>query len=225
MKRFAFCLGLMSFVLIITGCNVFPYIEQPTEVVFKTPTETPPALTATISLPTATLPPALSPTATIEPTEEPTAPIPIWSPAYTLQEGNPITLPNFNNPDAGCMWLGAAGQVFNTEGLEMLGITVVLGDSQNPNEKPLEGKTGDALAYGLGGYEIQFGENPLESGDRFWIQLLDPDGEPLTERIFFETYDDCNQNLILINFVPQPAANPEESAPTAELSQTPPAYP
>jgi hypothetical protein len=32
------------------------------------------------------------------------------------------------------------------------------------------------------------------------VQLFDQSMAPLSERVFFDTYDDCSQNLILINF-------------------------
>jgi len=32
------------------------------------------------------------------------------------------------------------------------------------------------------------------------VQLLDQAGAPLSEKIYFETFEDCNRNLVFINF-------------------------
>ena len=229
MKRQIPLFILTLFALLVSGCEVFPYVmpstPEPPEV-FEEATALP-----TDRPPTATLIPSPTPTQTLEEIsestpepalEEPAEPTLILDPVYTLQEGSPAALPNFNHPEDGCEWLGVAGQVFDEEGLEVIGLTVLVGDSNKPNDAPLEGITGDVLAYGLGGYEIQMAAEALESSERYWIQVLNPDGTPLTIRHSFNTYQDCEQNLILINFVPL-----DESAVKDALTPTPtiPAYP
>jgi len=181
------------------------------------PTPQAPTAEPTSPPPTATLIPSATPTLTATPEE--TAE-PVESPSYTLQEGSPVTLPNFNHPEAGCDWLGVAGQVFDEEEGEVLGLTVLVGDIENPEADLWEGITGEALAYGLGGYEIQIADKPFESSERFWIQALNPEGAPLTARHNFTTAADCDKNLILINFVPL-----EESASKEIPTPTTPAYP
>ena len=105
----------------------------------------------------------------------------------------------------------------------MLGLTVLVGDSQRPEDAPFEAQTGQALAYGLGGYEIQIAPAVLESSGRFWIQVLNAEGAPLTARHTFDTTADCSSNLILINFVPQSEPGLKKDAATPE--PTTPAYP
>jgi hypothetical protein len=227
MKRNLPLLPLTLLALLASGCQVFPYVGQATQ-------DTPEALEEatlepSISQPTATLIPSPSPTPTPEEipetvaesaAEEPIVPTPTPQPTYTLQEGSPVALPNFNHPQAGCGWLGVAGQVFDKNGLEMLGLTVLVGDTENPEEDSLAGITGEALAYGLGGFEIQIAEEPLDSTERFWVQVLNGEDVPLTARHAFDTYQDCEKNLILINFIPL-----DESAMKAAPTPTVPAYP
>ncbi len=223
MKRNLPLILLTLLSVLVSGCQVFPYVAQATQ-------EAPEILEETTSEPTegpptATLIPSLTPTQTPATTAEPAVeapadPSPTPEPVLTLQEGSPVALPNFNHPEAGCAWLGVAGQVFNEEDHEILGLRVLVGDSANPEADPLEANTGEALAYGLGGYEIQIGEEAADSSERFWIQVLNEAGAPLTARHYFPTFQACEQNLILINFVPLVESDPK-AAPTPTL----PAYP
>ena len=57
-----------------------------------------------------------------------------------------------------------------------------------------------ALDYGEGGYEIVLQDAPIASSDAIYIQLLDQANLPLTEKIYFDTYESCDSNLIKINF-------------------------
>ena len=60
--------------------------------------------------------------------------------------------------------------------------------------------TGTAPEYGKGGYEFVLADQPIASTNTLWIQLLDQADLPLSDKIYFSTYDTCEQNLILINF-------------------------
>jgi len=220
MKRNMPLILLTLLALLAAGCEVFPYVTQPTTTVSVPPVT--PTAEPTEAPPTATLAPYETPTPT-EITEAPSEPTPTGKPAYTLQPGSPVALPNFNHPEAGCAWLGVAGQVFDEQELEVLGLTVLVGDTQNPNADPYQAQTGDALAYGRGGYEIRIAEEVLDTNERFWIQVVNAEGASLTARHAFDTTADCGRNLILINFVPLPDPGPEMGATTPE--PTLPAYP
>jgi hypothetical protein len=226
MKRHKPLILLTLLALLVSGCEVFPYVMENTPVAPEgslEPTLThEPSKEPTASPPTATLAPPRTPTATPEEvSEEELDPTPTLTPAYTLQEGSPVTLPNFNHPEAGCNWLGVAGQVFNKAGEEVLGLTVLVGDDQSPGEEPNQAFTGDALAYGLGGFEIQISEAAFDSSARFWIQVFDAQSAPLTARHHFSTYADCEKNLILVNFVPQAEEAQDKRAPTLTLEAYP----
>lgn len=196
------CLLCLSF--LISGCDSFPYIlypatETPTSVPtrIQQPTETP--------QPTATLPenPPLEPTATPGDDSEDDYSLDPAPPEikYTIQDGGPFYLPNFTHPDQGCQWMGVAGQVFDHDAVEVLGLTIISGNNAKDEENDRSAITGQTTAYGLGGYEIQIENNPIASTQVFWVQVIDSHGQPLSEKIYFDTFDDCEQNLILVNFV------------------------
>jgi len=216
MKRENLLTILCALWLMLAGCEVFPYVTEtevqplpsstttssqpsPTQVTMTTTLEVPP--TATLE----TSPEPTSTTTSILPTPTKTIKVevdlPIQTPTYKLQDGNPIYLPNFAYPESGCEWLGVAGQVFDAQGFEVQDLIIAAGDIQIGDEQQWSTQTGLAQSYGPGGYEIQLSEIPQDSKERFWVQVLDQDGNLLSERLFFDTFDDCAQNLILINFV------------------------
>ncbi len=219
MKRRYLILAASLLGLLVSGCVIFPYASDTqinlTQVIATSTSTVEPTSTKAIS--TATLGTVFSPTPTDLP-EMPTVTPTALSLAFVLQEGNPLYLPNFTHPDAGCAWLGLAGQVFDAQGNELLDLTILAGDIQNASEDPICVKTGTALAYGLGGYEIQLSATPVASSERFWIQVYDPNGLPLTDKIFFTTFEDCNQNLVLINLI---SVDNNRSTGKSELMSTP----
>jgi hypothetical protein len=60
--------------------------------------------------------------------------------------------------------------------------------------------SGDAILYGPSGFELVLGNRPIASTQTLWIQLLDNTTKPMTDRIYFDTYDGCTQNLVLMVF-------------------------
>lgn len=136
------------------------------------------------------------PTAT--PTQTPT-PIVIVYP-YNVQLGSPVYLTNFAHPDLGCNWMGVAGQVFNKHGDVVNNLVVeVYGKLGNQDILRLT-LTGMTNTYGPGSYEIMLSSTPIPSKNTLFIHLYDLEGNLLTKPMPFETYGDCDKNLILINF-------------------------
>jgi hypothetical protein len=60
--------------------------------------------------------------------------------------------------------------------------------------------TGLAPQYGQGGFEITLANRLFASTGTLWIQLLDQQNLPLSDRIYFDTYEDCQKNLVIIYF-------------------------
>ena len=198
-------LPLLILTLILAGCQVFPYVVAPTEEPFigAAPTHTPTAILATEVL--TEIPPEPTATPDVTPTPEPTAtPEPI---TYGLQEGNPLYIANFVHTGAGCGWLGVAGQVFDASGEPLMDLIVIAGQDSVGESNQWAARTGLSTYYGPGGYEIQFTGQPTATTQDYWVQVLGPSGDILSERVYFDTFDDCDRNLILINFVAL-AANP-----------------
>jgi hypothetical protein len=192
---------------------------------YKPPTHIP-----TIALPTSTvtaviqLDPTWTPTASSEPsaspsprptntplfTDTPTATVAVETPqatltpggmSFVLQQGSPKAISNIYDLSAGCDWMGVGGQALDMTGAPVVGLIVQLGGT-------LEGKsfdnvismTGTALQLGPGGFIFQLADQPIASQGTLWVQLLDQQLLPLSDKIIFDTYADCGQNLIVIQF-------------------------
>lgn len=222
-RKYLICFLLLGFV--VSGCQVFPYIT--TTATATLPEALAPTLTLQVAEPTATLELPLTTVETPPPqtTDNLLDSDPDTALAFSAQEGSPFTLPNFTHPESGCDWMGVAGQIFDAEGSEMQGLTVVTGNLLDEGGDKLAAQTGLALAYGFGGYEIQLSDSPVDSILTYWIQVYDTDGTALSDQVFFDTYDDCEKNLILINFVPQEATSSAKSSVIPEPIATLEAYP
>lgn len=128
--------------------------------------------------------------------------------AYDIQIMNPHYLPNFTRPQLGCDWLGVGGQIFSREGVVQKDLIIKAGGDLG-GSPVVEGMTMPLaepeidIAYGPGGYELTLANSPLESESSLWIQLFSLGGEPLSGQIYLTTYDDCQKNLLLVNFMEQ----------------------
>jgi hypothetical protein len=151
---------------------------------------------------TFTAPPAQIP-ATLAPTETPLPAI-----RFYMQPGTPTRLANFVTPEAGCNWLGIAGQVFDLNGNPLTGVVIEVGGSLNGQPVQQLALTGSSPAVGPGGYVIVLEDHPVQSDGTVWFQLLDQGGSPKTGRILLTTSDRCEENLTLINLI---EANPVAS--------------
>jgi hypothetical protein len=161
-----------------------------------TATETPPPPPPATSTPTNT--PEISVTATETPTITLTTnPLP-----FELNSGSPIAISSLAfHPEAGCNWMGVAGQVLNMSGAPISsGVVVKLGGVLTGTPKDLTSLSGTATQYGDAGYEIILASKPIASSNTLWVQLLDQAGLPLSGQVYFDTYDSCDKNLIFINF-------------------------
>jgi len=56
-------------------------------------------------------------------------------------------------------------------------------------------------SYGPGGYEIKIADQPQASTGSLTIQIQNLESNALSAPVPFDTYEDCGQNLIIINFV------------------------
>lgn len=189
-----------------TMINPLPPTTLPALVLTNTPTPTPKGVLPPTWTPTSS--PTIEPTDTPQPTDtpEPTeTPVPTADiesgTTFELQEGSPSYEVNSNHPDAGCDWMGIGGQVFDTDGAPVPGILIEAGGSLGDIDVTGLTLSGMAPNYGEGGYELTLHDTPVASEDVIWIQLLDQANLPLTEKIYFQTFDSCDSNLILINFV------------------------
>jgi hypothetical protein len=188
----------------------FPTIT-PTMMGYLPPTWTPfptlePTLTPTPP-PSATAPPTATTFSLLTPSPEPatsTPTRPVEGYPYTVQAGSPKAIANIAYPEQGCDWMGVAGQVFDLAGRPKTQLIVMLGGTIDGKEVARAGAlyslTGVAPQYGPSGYEFSLGTMPLATNNTLWIQLVGQDGTPLSPRVFFQTFANCDKNLILLNF-------------------------
>jgi hypothetical protein len=191
--------------------NPLPLPTAPVALVFPTltpyhtpvPPTPPPPDTAT---PNATVTPVEpTPTIPLTPTEAET-PTPGPSPTPTINSlysfilrGDPVAIAGSAMPGHEECKLWVAGQAYDLQNAPMTGITVQLGGylGRTISQYSL---TGTALQYGPAGYEFTVSNTVQASSQSVWIMLLDQSGVPLSGRVYFDTFNDCQKNLILINF-------------------------
>ncbi len=211
--------GLVGWIYIYptSPLNPFPPPTMPALAVLPTgvPTDTPLPPTATFTptpSPTATQTPTPPPTATFTPSPE-TSPTllagsasPTLRPTATLGgyafvvKDAPLTIQNIFHSDLGCNWLGLGGNIEDLRGGGKLYVTIHLHGSLDGQPIDIYTVSGAARQYGDGGYEFQLADKPVASHNSLYIQLLDQANLPLSDRIFFDTYDSCEQNSLIINF-------------------------
>jgi hypothetical protein len=166
-----------------------------------TPTNSPmPSLTNTPE-PTFTLPPTPTPF-TFTPTPLLDTPIPIGGTYFEVRQGSPKAIPNIYHPELACNWMGVGGQAVDMSNTPVTGLIIRLGGTLPGVTIPehMMSLTGVALNYGRAGYEFKLADKPIASRKSLWVQLLDQAGVPISEKIFFDTYDSCDMNLIIIDF-------------------------
>lgn len=132
--------------------------------------------------------------------EEPTETPFVGYYAFVAQTELKAISSNIFKPDLQCKWTGVAGQVFDLQGRPVKGIRVWLRGTFNGKTVNLLGLTVEGSPYGPSGFEITLGDTPLDSSEKLSIQLLDQANLPISERVYFDTFSDCEKNLILVNF-------------------------
>lgn len=191
--------------------NPFRPVQQPTlaaMVILPTMTASPmpaatlqgdpPQPTETPAPPTATPTPTQTPENTSTPGPSPTATIHSLYPFILRGEIKVIDAATFPDHDGCKLWV--AGQAYDLQGAPMVGITVMLGGTLDYKNLYQLSLTGTALQYGQAGYEFTALDHMVKSKQAAWVELFDQAMLPLSGKVYFDTTDDCKQNLILINF-------------------------
>jgi len=192
-----------------TPSPTFPPSETPTPRPTYTlePSFTPFFLTPQKNTPTQTEIPTSTSTATCTPT--PTATM-LTTPATPTTSPSPIGMPfaatvdyvasTTYHPDAGCNWMGVAGQVVDKNNSPILYLTIHLGGQVGDQMVDYLGLSGTAPTYGQGGFEFVLSNKPIASTQTLWIQLLDQQNMPFSDKIYLDTFEDCAKNLIMVRF-------------------------
>ena len=206
MKKVLLVVGIFS--LLISGCQ-FITIELPT------PSAPAPVLTSSPEF-AVTVSPKNTVTlqATIIVSESPfpvqmATPSPLPLPSITptsqplsVQTGSPAYIQNYVHSDAGCAWLGIAGQIFDANNQPVMNLVVNVKGMLGPLKVDKIAVTGipEANVYGPGGYEVKIADKAIASENTMTVQVFDLNGYSLSKPISFNTFSECSKNLIIINF-------------------------
>ncbi len=215
----ALCVGVVFLTIFINpnaGINPFPPPTFPAAMELDTLTPTPkqvlpPTWTMT---PTETLIPTITdtpePTVTLAPITDATATETVEAEAaeesdmpFVLHDGNPQYIPNLYHAELGCNWMGVGGQVLSLNGAPVTGVVVKLGGQLAGQDVEKVTVSGIATKYGPAGYEFDLTDivnEPTASSFSLWVQLLDQAGLPMSDQIFFDTYQECEKSTIIIYF-------------------------
>lgn len=177
--------------------------ETPTTAVTLT-VDVIPSATATSTLittrtPTSTKTETAVPASSKTPTTTSTVQLGDW--IYKTQTGSPKHTTNFAHPDLGCKWGGIAGQVFGPGGAPQPDVVVVVSGDVNGVPYDLVGFTGSAVKYGASAYEVEFPDGPVKTIGTLSIQLFDLAGKELSGKLPFDTFTECDKNLVIFNFI------------------------
>jgi hypothetical protein len=161
-----------------------PETWTPTATRTATPTETPlPTSTPSPSPPPASATPEFTPT----------------GPPFSLQPGAPVLTPNIAN-DLECDWMGVGGQVFDLSGEPISDLGIHLEGEVGELQIDLDALSGSAPELGPAGYVFNVADSPIASDGTLWIQVNDTAGVPLSDQVFLETTDSCDENFVLVNW-------------------------
>jgi hypothetical protein len=120
---------------------------------------------------------------------------------FVLLPGDPVAINNVGHQELGCNWMGVAGRAFDLSRAPIEeGLFVQLRGNLDGEPVEMLGMLGMVNIYGPGSYEFELGDTPIASTQMLWVQLLDQAMLPLSEQVYFDTFEDCDKNLILINF-------------------------
>jgi len=135
------------------------------------------------------------PTEEAEPTEQVVLSTTAW---FEILDGDPTYLAH----PAGCEGMYIAGNVTDLDDEPLIFMMVRI-------QGILAGETigiedvfsGTAPEYSESGWELQLTDAPVASSGTLYIQLFDPETEEAVSDLeVFNTYEDCNRNLIMIDF-------------------------
>lgn len=210
---FLISLVVIGFLIIFSNpkssLNPFPQPTLPVMIVLPTSTATPPVVFPPTRTPTpgviqgiATFTPTPQQGVTIIPQQTATLEATVAGGYPFVLQGDPTGMKStLFRPSSDCSWIGVAGNVYDLQTRPVQGVIVLMGGSYNYQVLDTQYTlTGLARAYGESGYEFTISNVIVPSTHTLWVQLVDQADIPLSEKIYFDTFADCNRNVILINF-------------------------
>lgn len=158
-----------------------------------TPTSTPrPTFTPLFTdTPFSLVPPTRTPKPP-EPTNTPKAP---FSAISVTQIASTLIHPEFE-----CNWAGIGGTVVDANNSDVIGTVVVLRGFLDGSSVEQQNLSGINKEYGQSGFEFVLGNTPIASNKTLYVQLVDLNNIPLSDKVEITTSSDCAKNLVLIRF-------------------------
>ena len=104
------------------------------------------------------------------------------------------------HPELACNWAGIGGTVVDLNNSPVIGMVVVLRGSLDGKSIEQQTVTGINKEYGPSGFEFVLGSAPFASSKTLYVQLVDLQNIPLSEKVFVTTSTDCGKNLVLVRF-------------------------
>ncbi|HSM72834.1 MAG TPA: hypothetical protein VK851_14925 [Anaerolineales bacterium] len=132
------------------------------------------------------------PTRTPNPTSTPKAP---FSAISVTQVESTIIHPEF-----ACNWAGIGGTVVDENNSPVIGTVVVLRGSLDGDSVEQQNLSGINKEYGPSGFEFVIGSTPIASNKTLYVQLVDLNNIPLSDKVELTTSADCAKNLVLVRF-------------------------
>lgn len=132
------------------------------------------------------------PTRTPRPTNTPKAP---FSAISVTQVASTLIHPEFE-----CNWAGIGGTVVDANNSPIIGTVVVLRGFLDGSSVEQQNLSGINKEYGPSGFEFVIGSAPIASNKTLYVQLVDLNNIPLSDKVEITTSTDCSKNLILIRF-------------------------
>jgi hypothetical protein len=154
-----------------------------------TPTDTPrPTFTA---IPTETPFSLVPPTKTPKPSPTPKAPFT----ASVSQTDSTLI-----HPELACNWAGIGGTVVDSSNSPVIGVVIVLRGSLDGKLIDQPTVSGINKEYGQSGFEFVLGSAPIKTDKTLYVQLVDQNNIPLSDKVYVSTSTDCAKNLVLVRF-------------------------
>jgi hypothetical protein len=104
------------------------------------------------------------------------------------------------HPDLACNWMGIGGTVMDASNKPLQFQTIQLGGTLAGKAVTGQVLSGNNPVYGTSGFELKLAYSAVYSQQTLWVQLFDNNGQALTDKIYFDTFNDCKKNLVMIVF-------------------------
>jgi hypothetical protein len=151
--------------------------------------------------PRPTFTPLSSPTffSLVPPTE---TPVPTATPKADYSGSEPKYIDStVIHPDKGCNFLGVGGTVVDVDNADIPGKVIVLLGTFNGKTITSQVISGISPALGRSGFEFpELSTVPVDTRGTLYVQMFSLDGQPISDKIFINTYADCSKNLVIVRF-------------------------